>query len=365
MPLPESDIALIARWHVDSGATQSVRPRPSCMTNFSSRVRHAGPLRRACRTRRGLPAIPVLLGHDPLQPVSLLARRRRSHHRLGPRRERRHHQPRWRRRVPARRLVAAFLAGAGRGLAAGRHRPPTVATESPQQRVLPDAGRPLRALAFSDAFSLYLAGGVRARSAVRMSSIGGGLLHPRSLDLREHYLMWRPSATGPTPASGASIAPYGLRFVEHIFYVRDTRFQPLRRDLQCLGRVRRRGFGAPRHRVHAASVELSRVPSIRGRARVGRRRVLRDIASRGWRRWPGRLRLGFQRVTRYQGGLVGKLWIEPAQDADPGRGRRARIEVTGVSVGETSSSAYIGPTFFPVRGVMARWRSNAIRKRST
>ena len=35
----------------------------------------------------------------------------------------------------------------------------------------------------------------------------------------EHYLMWRPSATGPYARIGKFFAPYGLRFVEHIFFV--------------------------------------------------------------------------------------------------------------------------------------------------
>ncbi len=31
--------------------------------------------------------------------------------------------------------------------------------------------------------------------------------------------MWRPSATGPYARIGKFFAPYGLRFVEHIFFV--------------------------------------------------------------------------------------------------------------------------------------------------
>jgi hypothetical protein len=37
---------------------------------------------------------------------------------------------------------------------------------------------------------------------------------------REHYAMWQPSAIGPYVRAGRFFAPFGLRFSEHIFYIR-------------------------------------------------------------------------------------------------------------------------------------------------
>src|SRR5262249_1783525 len=35
---------------------------------------------------------------------------------------------------------------------------------------------------------------------------------------REHYVMWQPAAVGPYVRAGRFYAPFGLRFLEHIFY---------------------------------------------------------------------------------------------------------------------------------------------------
>src|SRR3954471_18782816 len=72
-----------------------------------------------------------------------------------------------------------------------------------------------------DAFSLNVTLGARgvvrppdASLAGRSSDVGQRMMS------REHYLMWRPSATGPYVRVGRYFSPYGLRFVEHIFFVR-------------------------------------------------------------------------------------------------------------------------------------------------
>ena len=73
--------------------------------------------------------------------------------------------------------------------------------------------------AFGDQVSLYLEGGIRGdvgRDQTfdnRIDSVTGRLIS------NEHYLMWRPSATGPYARIGKFFAPFGLRFVEHIFFV--------------------------------------------------------------------------------------------------------------------------------------------------
>src|SRR4029077_9671390 len=75
--------------------------------------------------------------------------------------------------------------------------------------------------AFGDAFSLYLEGGARGEVRPPDPSVAGRFSTiPDRFISREHSLMWRPSATGPYGRIGRFYAPYGLRFVEHIFYIR-------------------------------------------------------------------------------------------------------------------------------------------------
>jgi hypothetical protein len=72
--------------------------------------------------------------------------------------------------------------------------------------------------AFGDTgVSLYVAGGIRGATR---ATVTGALIHSVAPISREHYLMWKPSATGPYVRVGRFYAPYGLRFAEHIYYVR-------------------------------------------------------------------------------------------------------------------------------------------------
>ena len=75
--------------------------------------------------------------------------------------------------------------------------------------------------AFGEAFSLYVTAGARGevRPADEAISSQFSTLGDRFIS-REHYLMWRPSATGPYARLGRFYAPYGIRFVEHIYFVR-------------------------------------------------------------------------------------------------------------------------------------------------
>ncbi len=76
---------------------------------------------------------------------------------------------------------------------------------------------------------------------------------------REHYLMWRPSATGPYARLGRFYAPYGIRFVEHIYFVRRyAGYELYNETYNRVGRLRRRRLGGSRVRVHAAADRLSR-----------------------------------------------------------------------------------------------------------
>jgi hypothetical protein len=50
---------------------------------------------------------------------------------------------------------------------------------------------------------------------------------------------------------------------------------------------------------------------------------------------------------------VGKLWLEPAKMLVLGEADVIRQQVGAAAFGQTGFVSYIGPTFFPIRGVMA------------
>ena len=122
----------------------------------------------------GVPAVSVQLGNAALRPMSLLPGRIRSVDVVGPGRVGRHHQPRRRRRLPARPVDAAQLAGAGRrrppGLAVQQHRRPGVARAG----VVPDAGRSLRAHGVRRQRDLALHRGGRAGNRASRDDQSGG-----------------------------------------------------------------------------------------------------------------------------------------------------------------------------------------------
>ncbi len=76
---------------------------------------------------------------------------------------------------------------------------------------------------------------------------------------REHYLMWRPSATGPYARLGRFYAPYGLRFVEHIYFVRRyTGYELYNETYNLNGGYVADDWEVHVVRVHAATHQLPR-----------------------------------------------------------------------------------------------------------
>jgi len=57
-------------------------------------------------------------------------------------------------------------------------------------------------------------------------------------------------------------------------------------------------------------------------------------------------------ASRYQGGLVGKLWIEPAKLLFLGEADLIHQVVSAASYSQNQFVSYLGVSFFPVRGVM-------------
>jgi hypothetical protein len=205
----------------------------------------------------------------------------------------------------------------------------------------------------SDAYSLNVT--VGARGVVRP---GDASMSGRSPDLlsrmmsREHYLMWRPSATGAYVRVGRFAAPYGLRFVEHIYYVRRYTGYNLYEETYNLSG----GYVTDEWEVHATAFTHvpnsapdffgAAGPAENGGVVYGERRFNRMAAV------ALQTRIGIAgEEARYQGGAVGKLWIDKAHLLFLGEADVIRLQLTGAGAGQTQLVSYLGATYF-IRGFM-------------
>ena len=201
-------------------------------------------------------------------------------------------------------------------------------------------------------FSLYVAGGIRG---ITREVNGSKASHLTSVISREHYAMWKPSASGPYARVGRFYAPYGLRQAEHIFYVRRySGFNLYEESYNASG-----GYLAEDWEVHVTAFTPppkslpDPLQSVGMRASGG--------AAYGERRFASTALLGAQaRVAinaeqrLVQGGLVGKLWIDAAKMLAMGELDLQRHDVTlAGGSGYNQSIAFLGLNFFPIKGLMA------------
>lgn len=169
---------------------------------------------------------------------------------------------------------------------------------------------------------------------------------------REHYLMWRPSATGPYARIGRYFPVYGLRLVEHIFYVRRFTGNALYEEPYALSG----GYIADDWEVHASGFTSvpSSFPDFFQSIGYGES----GGTAYGERRFAGMAALALQgRVgiadeeSRYQGGLVGKLWIDAAKVMFMGEADVIRQQIKN-SIAQTQFVSFTGLSFIPIRGLM-------------
>jgi hypothetical protein len=233
--------------------------------------------------------------------------------------------------------------------------------QSPRAAWFPMQADAYARFAFTDAFSLYLEGGVRGevRPASGYTDTGAGQINTDFSTVadrfisREHYLMWRPSATGPYARLGRFYAPYGLRFVEHIYYVRRyTGYQLYNETYNVSG-----GYVADDWEVHVSAFTpppssfpdpLSSVGARESGVAAYFEKRMNDMAALAAQ---ARIGIGSE-VSRYQGGLVGKLWIDQAKLLFLGEADFIRQEVSAVPYGQNQFVSYLGVTALPVRGLM-------------
>ena len=226
--------------------------------------------------------------------------------------------------------------------------------ESPTISVFPMQADGYARFAFGDQFSLYLQGGIRGdvgfdeSTTSRIDSVTDRLIS------NEHYLMWRPSGTGPYLRIGKFFAPYGLRFVEHIFFVqRYTGFDIYNETYNVSG-----GYVADDWELHLTLFAPPPESFPNPLQSVGVRES--GGAAYGEKRFKGIASLGLQtrigvasEMNRYEFGAVGKVWAEQAKLLFLGEANFIRQVVSTGSVGETQFVSYLGATFFPTRGLMA------------
>jgi|KBSMisStaDraftv2_1062788.scaffolds.fasta_scaffold152181_2 hypothetical protein len=238
-------------------------------------------------------------------------------------------------------------------------------TESPHTAWFPMQADLYQRFAFGDAFSLYLAEGVRgevrppegyATTGIGTINYDVGTVVDRFIS-REHYVMWRPSATGPYARIGRFYAPYGLRFVEHIYFVRRyTGFNLYQETYNLSG-----GYVSDDWELHltAFTPPPTNFPDplqVVGERESGgvayfEKRFTGESPVAGMLAAQGRIGVG-KEAARYQGGLVGKLWIEPAKVLFLAEADLIHQYVSSASYGQNQFVSYSGVSGFPIRGVM-------------
>jgi hypothetical protein len=173
---------------------------------------------------------------------------------------------------------------------------------------------------------------------------------------REHYIMWRPSATGPYARAGRFFAPYGLRFVEHIFYVRRYTGNNLYEESYNLSG----GYMADDWELHVTGfVPTPKEGAIEFISGVGPPEY--GFASYGEMRFAKMSALGAQvrfglssLEARYQVGGVGKVWLEKAKLLFLGEADFIHQTFAApASYAQNQFVSYSGVHLFPVRGLTA------------
>ena len=226
--------------------------------------------------------------------------------------------------------------------------------ESPQSAVFPMQWDFYARVAFTDSFSLMVEGGLRGEVRPEDDALGARFTPtPEHFISREHYFMWRPSATGPYARLGRFYAPYGIRFVEHIYFVRRYTGYELYNETYNLSG----GYVSDQWELHLTAFTPPPSSFPDALQSVGARESggagyfeyrLGDMAALA-----PQVRIGVgKEVSRYQGGLVGKLWVEKAKLLFLGEADFIRQQVSAANYGQNQFVSFLGATLFPIQGIM-------------
>ena len=126
--------------------------------------------------------------------------------------------------------------------------------------------------------------------------------------------MWRPNATGPYARIGRFYAPYGIRFVEHIFFIRRYAGSELYNETYTASG----GYVSDEWELHLSAFTPPPTGFPDALQSVGAREsggaAYFEYRMNGMSALAAQARVGIgKEESRYQGGLVGKLWLEPAK----------------------------------------------------
>ena len=226
--------------------------------------------------------------------------------------------------------------------------------ESPQSAVFPMQWDFYVRAAFTESFSLMVEGGLRGEVRPEDDALGARFTPtPERFISREHYFMWRPSATGPYARLGRFYAPYGIRFVEHIYFVRRYTGYELYNETYNLSG----GYVSDQWELHLTAFTPPPSSFPDALQSVGARESggagyfeyrIGDMAALA-----PQVRIGVgKEVSRYQGGLVGKLWVEKAKLLFLGEADFIRQQVSAANYGQNQFVSYLGATLFPIQGIM-------------
>lgn len=203
--------------------------------------------------------------------------------------------------------------------------------------------------------SLNIIAGDRGITRPEDTSIGGRTSSAADRFMsREHYLMWRPSATGGYVRAGRFFAPYGLRLVEHIFYVRRFTGNALYEEPYALSG----GYVADDWEVHATgfvpipSSFPDPLQSIGYKEKGGTAYGELRFGNLGALGLQTRVGIGNEEA-RYQGGAIAKAWLESARLLFMGQADVIYQTIKGSSEAQTQFVSYAGLTLMPIRGLMA------------
>ena len=207
--------------------------------------------------------------------------------------------------------------------------------------------------AFGDTgVSLYVAGGATGTTRPGTTSLVG---HVQAVMSREHYLMWKPSATGPYVRVGRFYAPYGLRLVEHIYYVRRfTGFGLYEETYNVSG-----GYLDENWEVHATAftpppssfpnqLQTSRNNMTGSGGALFAEKRFKSMAAVGLQ---SRVAINSEHRV-IQAGAIGKIWVDGARMLFMGEVDAQRTDLSGSGGGYLGTVGYLGLTFFPIKGLM-------------
>ena len=166
---------------------------------------------------------------------------------------------------------------------------------------------------------------------------------------REHFLTWQPASVGPYVRAGRFYAPFGLRFLEHVFYTRrDLGFDHLKETYNLAG-----GWIYPAWELHltafAPDVVRHMGSDAKGFSALYESRLLNDTLALG-----AQLRIAdAPGVTRYIYGGLAKYYLQPIRTLFLAELDVVHLDFDGNAIGvRTQMIGLAGFALLPVRGLI-------------